>query len=278
MALKEEIFKQNTTLFDVLDDNDITQIGSINSRLTDIQNEVTANKLQLDGLARIVDQNQARNESQFVTFNTQITALNNEVNLLSTESQQLSETVDDLNDKFTSLETNVTNEISDVTLLVSNLQQEVNNLDTRVRDNTVNLNLLRSDFNSLQLSFQQTRADVGQLKFDLNLLSNRAKTGIRIFPNELVTMWFVKRGRFTNASIDFRGDPFLRLGKIYTAQLTGSNSELVGLYNIVFAPDDQYEITASAVVPAISGQNYWLFFRLVGGNNFARDEMYLYTV
>nr|APG78042.1 hypothetical protein 3 [Drosophila immigrans Nora virus] len=105
MALKQEIFEQNSTLFEVLDENEVMEIKEIQSSVTAVQTQVDQQKLQLDGLARKVDLNQARNEEQFVNFNTMLIATNTDVDKLKTTTATLSVSVNNLERSVGELET-----------------------------------------------------------------------------------------------------------------------------------------------------------------------------
>lgn len=69
--IKDEIFETNSTLFQVLDKNEVTDIVSIRQEQERQNQLIQENKQQLDGLARVVDTNQANNASEFVRINTQ---------------------------------------------------------------------------------------------------------------------------------------------------------------------------------------------------------------
>lgn len=274
MALKEEIFKQNTTLFDVLDDNDITQIGTLDLRLTGLKNEVDANKLQLDGLARIVDQNQARNESQFVSINTQLIGINDNITNLNNAVEETNQDIINLQQQYERLEDGVINEIGNITVKVGELNSSVDQLNVVVRDNVVRLNLLQDNLNSLQLNVQQLSQAQNTLRTELQTLESVAKTGIRIVPGDRLTAWFFNNNQFTNIAIDFRGQDFLRMGRIYDAQLTGSQ---LGIFEVIFAPNSTYSINGTAIVPVTSGQRLWFSYKSSSASNFTAAEVYLYT-
>lgn len=277
MALKEEIFKQNSTLFEVLDENDITQISSINLKLNDVQDEVAANKLQLDGLAIIVDQNQARNESQFVSINTNFINLTTEVTNLESQVGQLGVRVGGVENDFAILQQGVINEIGELTVQVGELNTRVTSLSDSVITNSAAIVGLQRNLDSIQSNVQQLSQQQTRLSNDLEALKVKATTGLRISPGDNVIAWFFQNGTFTRVAFDFAGQPFLRMGRRYTAQLSGASSTLVGLYDVIIAPFSVYQTNATATVPVPSGQKVWFTYKLPTQSLYTSVEVYLYT-
>lgn len=138
MALKEEIFEQNSTLFAVLDENEVTEIGEIRSSVTNVQAELDQQKLQLDGLARVVDSNQARNEEQFVNFNTMLIATNSEVDKLKTSNSQLVSEVSSLSANLLQLESESQSRFDTVFT-------RLNSLETKVDKHEMDIAMLQTD-------------------------------------------------------------------------------------------------------------------------------------
>nr|UHK03226.1 MAG: hypothetical protein FuNoV2_gp2 [Hangzhou nora-like virus 2] len=277
MALKEEIFKQNSTLFEVLDENDITQISSINLKLNDVQDEVAANKLQLDGLAIIVDQNQARNESQFVSINTNFINLTTEVTNLESQVDQLGVRVNGVENDFAVLQQGVVNEIGELTVQVGELNTRVTSLSDSVITNSAAIVGLQRNLDNVQSNVQRLSQEQTRLSNDLVALKAKANTGLRVSPGDDVVVWFFQTGRFTSVAFDYAGHPFLRMGRRYTAQLSGFSSNLVGIYDVVIAPASTYQINATAIIPVPSGQKVWFAYKLPTQSLYTSVEVYLYT-
>lgn len=132
MALKEEIFNKNSTLFKVLDVNEVTEIGSVSKEVQSLNEEVSRNKLQLDALARNVNENQARNEAKFVDINTQLVEDRTDIGNLETTVQGLTTTtetnttaIDDLNHSIES----ISDDIAEIEAKLESLENRISELE-----------------------------------------------------------------------------------------------------------------------------------------------------
>jgi hypothetical protein len=124
MALLEEVFAQNKTLIEVLDQNGVTTIDFIRQDVHRIETEQVQQKSQLDSLARTVDTYQKSNEAQFVDFNTRINNLSTLVDNIAVEFVSRAEFDSNnyvQNRRFVALEEHVVK-----------LQTEVNGIDQQI--------------------------------------------------------------------------------------------------------------------------------------------------
>lgn len=142
MALKEEIFEQNSTLFAVLDENEVTEIAAINNSVIALSETVEQNKLQLDGLAIRVDQQQARNEEQFVNINTHVLGNSDDINSLNVRMSSLTARVVEL-------------ENSD-----NNVEELIEELETLVHGQETKISLLESQLSDLTEAFLDLRSSI----------------------------------------------------------------------------------------------------------------------
>ncbi|AHZ92150.1 VP3 [Drosophila subobscura Nora virus] len=158
MALKEEIFDQNTTLFSVLDENEVTETKQIQNSVTTVQTQIDQQKLQLDGLAKVVDQNQSRNEEQFVNINTIIVGMNDDIDKLKITTTNLVQQTNSLNSSVAELETFV---------------PRVNSLEVQTDANTKSISALEGTTDGIQDSINTINDGIVELKDDNKDLSSQ---------------------------------------------------------------------------------------------------------
>nr|AKH67604.1 gp3 [Drosophila melanogaster Nora virus] len=172
MALKEEIFDQNTTLFAVLDENEVTEIKSIQSSVIAVKTQLDQQKLQLDGLAKVVDNNQARNEEQFVNINTTLVEMSSEVDKLTTTTSQQ---VKQINTLATAL-----NELDQTTKdSLNTLNTTTESLKKQVLFNTDEITVLKVDVatvtqkqQDVEHSLVTMKDEIGELHVSVNANAN----------------------------------------------------------------------------------------------------------
>lgn len=138
MALKNEIFSTQSTLFTILDNNEVTEIGAMDRRVDQIGAQTAQNKSQLDDLGRLVDKNQARNEAGFVEINTSLVAINSEINDINRKLDNIDlDELADISTKLQDIETRLgfQEAVSKVLLDEVSLLKEKTSSGTRVFTN-----------------------------------------------------------------------------------------------------------------------------------------------
>jgi uncharacterized coiled-coil protein SlyX len=204
MALKEEIFEQNSTLFTVLDENEVTEIKQIQNSVTAVQTQIDQQKLQLDGLAKVVDQNQARNEEQFVNINTMIVGLTTDVDRLKTTTTNLAGQVDSMSISVAGLE-------QQVVAITDDIYPRLNNLEVQINANTNALTALEGTIDDQQHSIESINDEIGELKDDVDtnkqqitsLLNRVAILESKIY-SPYITKWVQYKISYSNNSSEQR--------------------------------------------------------------------------
>lgn len=276
MALKTEIFDQNTTLFNVLDENDVTKIGTLSSKVDHLNEEVGAVKLQLDGLARVVDQNQARNESQFVRINTSLVELQTSIDVIDSRLQAIGTKIQDIDEEITQLRENTISEISNMQLNIDSMNQKLSKLLMDVEDNTTSILHLT---NQVQQNTAQTNNLVGQYN-DLNKRMREAESGITALKSKTVVGNIIQTGEEVSIWNPETGDIFfvtytgagpLMVGSTYQGIFTGAaNGERTWGLN----PDRYWDRPAWTTPYAVTGQFYY-FYRSNGSQSWT-DRCYVF--
>jgi uncharacterized coiled-coil DUF342 family protein len=173
MALKEEIFEQNSTLFQVLDENEVTGIGAISTRVDTLSDTVDEYKLQLDGLALRVDTNQSRNEQMFVQINTQLVQDRNDIDTLQTTTRTLTTTVDSLSQELLNFEGDTETRFTDVYQRINTTTDDINALSTEVSTLSDQVDTLIADFESQQDEIGELQENIISLTNEQQSLTNR---------------------------------------------------------------------------------------------------------
>lgn len=161
MALKEEIFKQDSTLFRVLDENEITELGSLSKEVDQLAIQIDQNKTQIDALGKVVDNNQSRNEQQFVIINTQLVNDRTDIGKLQDEQSQLKEEVTKVETAIAELEGNVENRFTDVYTKLNANTQSISDMKSDISKNTQSISTVNQDVTT-------NRRDIRQLEINLN--------------------------------------------------------------------------------------------------------------
>lgn len=173
MALKEEIFEQNATLFQILDENEVTEVGAISIRVNNLSQEVQDNKLQLDGLALRVDNNQARNEQMFVQINTQLVADRTDIETTQTNIVNLRSRLDDLNVAVATLESNTEDRFTDVYQRITTANNNISAVSNEVETLADNVDTLISDFESVQDEISELQDNIRSAETNISALETR---------------------------------------------------------------------------------------------------------
>nr|ARO50051.1 envelope protein [Apis Nora virus] len=265
MALKEEIFDQNTTLFAVLDENEVTELAAISGSVNRLETQLDEYKLQLDGLARLVDQYQARNESQFVDLNTQIVTLNSDVSILTTRVSSLANTVSSLQTTVEDLDETTTTRFSTLNQQVDNLAVDVSSIQTVQNNQTVKVENLNNavaenaaDVANLEAqvnTFEARIADLETMGTTLARLNFRCSTGPMI-TSGTVYVWQYQYGRLS--TFEYTGVNPMMIGYGYTVNMSGW---LNGQYDIsveTYDPNvnNAMELPLLYSIPVASGTIY----------------------
>nr|AWA82261.1 hypothetical protein [Drosophila melanogaster Nora virus] len=164
MALKEEIFKQDTTLFNVLDENEVTEIKLIQSAVTDVQTQVDQQKLQLDGLAKVVDNNQSRNEEQFVNINTMLVTANTEIDKLKTTTASLTTDVDSLIIAVTEMSNSTQSGFDALNKRVNQLESVVTINTDKIASLGETLTTIEEKQEDIERSLESANDEIGELQ------------------------------------------------------------------------------------------------------------------
>uniref|UniRef100_A0AAU7L0N4 VP3 protein n=1 Tax=Zeugodacus cucurbitae nora virus 4 TaxID=3159470 RepID=A0AAU7L0N4_9VIRU len=297
MSLKEEIFEQNSTLFHVLDENEVTEIGKFSAQLTSLEKEVGANKLQLDGLAKVVDQNQARTEQQFVQQNTLVQGLRVDVDRVEASLSSLDEAVENVQGDVDDLEERVESTVDDINTRIDH----VNSLLSEVKSD---VNSLKETTSELKMTIAQltTKVDTMQAKIDglqaglTNVVNELVVTQENVSTLEKVTLtgdralkgkhklYFLDeygRGCWTEVQVD---DPWLIYGVRYQGTFTdtsypGSEGWLSGNYDFMFYITSNQSGPPSGTAPVCSGQ--WMYWKIAtrGGafDSSIAGKVFMYT-
>lgn len=146
--IKDEIFDTNSTLFQVLDDNQVTDIVNIQSQLNAQGELIQENKSQLDGLARVVDNNQAVNARNFVEINTKLVEFQNNFDdidktfeVVNEELANSAREIQYLRSSVSALETTV----GGLDYQFEGIQEDINTLKQDVSDNSEAILALRDN-------------------------------------------------------------------------------------------------------------------------------------
>jgi uncharacterized coiled-coil protein SlyX len=249
MALKEEIFDQNSTLFAILDENEVTEIGAISNSVNALSLVVDQNKLQLDGLAIRVDQQQARNEEQFVNFNTHILQNSDDINSINVRLFNVSERVTTLENA----ENNDGELIEELDERVNSIAVQLSSVSDRVTtlENTENSNVqlieelgivvngqetiiseMRSQLDDLTAAFLDLRRDTREAVTNLDL---KTSNGVKIMPGFRKFYLLGTGARIMSIDMDVP-EPALCYMREYDVFCTGlqPNPWLYGEYSIRF--------------------------------------------
>lgn len=161
MALLEEVFSQNKTLIEVLDQNGVTDISSIREDIHRVETNQVQQKDQLDSLGRTVDSYQKSNEAQFVDFNTRINNLSKVVDDMTLDFVSIIEfnayrnaTAGDINNiqislgQMSTAVTSLDNSVSRLNTITTSQQQQI---DMNVHD----LKEINSNINELETEIAQ---------------------------------------------------------------------------------------------------------------------------
>jgi len=269
MALKEEIFDQNSTLFSILDENEVTEIGVIANSVNQLQGELDQYKLQLDGLAIRVDQQQARNEEQFVNLNTQIVQNTNDLVVANGRISTTTVRLNNLSIEVMDLEETTIEKFD-------NLYGRVNNLDSSVQVIEEEQNEQKSQLGDITTLVQNQANDIRRIENNVNQLSGEI-VGIRQSVNNLITeltgidnrlvsleaMGPIKSGR-TVVLWDYQSGGYSTTIApqdivVGTANYSAWSGSVSGPDTEWFLVPSQYYVRPSLARPAaLSNQIYWV--------------------
>lgn len=163
--IKDEIFETNSTLFQVLDKNEVTDIVSIRQEQERQEQLIRENKTQLDGLARIVDTNQANNAAEFVRINTQFVDIEQKFASLDLLVQDFNEDIAGLTREVRYLDSytrDLDNRVGMFEFDVDNVNNKIEELKRRADDGEEALEALRDN----------VRVDLGVLDRKIQVLEN----------------------------------------------------------------------------------------------------------
>lgn len=244
MALKEEIFDQNTTLFSVLDENEVTEIAAINNSVIALSETVDQNKLQLDGLAIRVDQQQARNEEQFVNINTHVLDNSDDINSLNVRMSSLTARVVEL-------------ENSD-----NNTGELIEELEVLVRGQETKISLLESQVSDLTEAFLDLRSSI---ESQLAQLTAKTTNGVKILRGTQIYKIMDNLNRIMTIEIDVTNSSVC-YGREYNIQCTSLPSQpwVNGAYKIKFS-----SYVGNIILPGIYQQDIpvctgqWIYANIV---------------
>lgn len=246
MALKGEIFEQNSTLFSVLDENEVTEIVAINNSVIALSAVVDQNKLQLDGLAIRVDQQQARNEEQFVILNTHV--LNN------------SEDINSINVRMSNLTTRVVeleNSDNDNAALIGELETLVHGQESKI-------SLLQSQVSDLTEAFLELRSTIEP---QVAQLTAKTTNGVKILNGNQKYKIMDSNNRIMTIEINVTNSS-LCYGREYYIQCTSLPSQpwVNGAYRIKFS-----SYVGNVILPGIYQQDIpvctgqWIYANIASG-------------
>ncbi|UHK03069.1 MAG: hypothetical protein GABNV1_gp3 [Guiyang argiope bruennichi nora-like virus 1] len=265
MALKAEIFDQNTTLFSVLDENEVTEIGKISLRVDRLNNDLAAVKLQLDGLALVVDQNQARNEEQFVRLNTNIVSLqtgidnlNDMVTNLENSFTELSSLVSQFKDEMIQELSEITNRIDKQNTVITNHTTLINRNTTRIYEQQLQIDSNSKAIESLNKNNKVVLDRLASIESRLEVVEKRSTVGGIIMPNQWITIWNFGSGQ--RYEVKFNSAEPLILGSQYYSEFVGN---IAGYRTWSLVPSISWEKPASIKPYAITG-NFYYFWRTDG--------------
>nr|AKH67652.1 gp3 [Drosophila melanogaster Nora virus] len=172
MALKEEIFDQNTTLFAVLDENEVTEIKSIQSSVTAVKTQLDQQKLQLDGLAKVVDNNQARNEEQFVNINTTLVEMSSEVDKLTTTTSQQAKQINTLATALNELDQTTKDSLDTLNTTTESLKKQVLFNSDEITVLKVDVATVTQKQQDVEHSLVTMKDEIGELHVSVNANAN----------------------------------------------------------------------------------------------------------
>nr|AKH67620.1 gp3 [Drosophila melanogaster Nora virus] len=172
MALKEEIFDQNTTLFAVLDENEVTEIKSIQSSVIAVKTQLDQQKLQLDGLAKVVDNNQARNEEQFVNINTTLVEMSSEVDKLTTTTSQQAKQINTLATALNELDQTTKDSLNTLNTTTESLKKQVLFNTDEITVLKVDVATVTQKQQDVEHSLVTMKDEIGELHVSVNANAN----------------------------------------------------------------------------------------------------------
>ncbi|QCH41359.1 VP3 [Haematobia irritans Nora virus] len=268
MALKTEIFDQNTTLFHVLDENEVTKFGALSLKVERLSEEVNAVKLQLDGLARLVDQNQARNESQFVQINTSLVGLQTSVDVIDSRLDAIGTKIEDMEQEIVRLRTETISEIGQLQLRIDSIYQRLTNVETGVNDNTTRLaelttqvNQNTTQINTVVSQYDDLNRRIRETESNIAVLELKTMVGNIIQSGDKVRIWDTSRGQIYY--VTYTGAGPLVLGSTYQGTFSG---DITGVRTWGLNPDQYWERPAFVTPYAVTGQFYY-FYRSNGSES-----------
>uniref|UniRef100_W8APM3 Putative ORF3 protein n=1 Tax=Ceratitis capitata TaxID=7213 RepID=W8APM3_CERCA len=276
--IKDIIFNENSTLFQVLDQLDITDIVDIKAQTNSLQREVSANKIQLDSLAIKQDNFEGTTNAHFVAINTQfqnqseqladiesnIVVVKDDIGILSERVKDHQNQIDDFYASFELLDqqlSNIQQSIIDLGDSFEDLEKRQNEVDIKVNTMSTKVESLKVSIDATNKRVSEINSKVSIMQSDIVTIQKQIVTGVRVLQGTKLYVWQYQFGRmseFTYAGID----AWMLLGKTYSVKMTGW---LNGDYKIEVGPNDpdvnnKYIIPSSHSVPVVSGNTYRFYY------------------
>lgn len=259
--IRDLIFENNSTLFEVLDSLDVTNLLSLQTDVSEQQQLINQHKAQLDELARKEDNFEAHTTAEFVSVRSELEDLWQKLDLLDDEVAKIN---------------------------VEGIKEELNYFDKQLGELTelvqsIHLDEVNEQIKDLQ---QQTEAHKDVLMHlqdttqrqsnEIKALQTRVNAGTRIPSGTTVVVKFLTskvwcRGQITSPY------GWLIAGGVMTGDMVSDITSLRGVLDMTFYLDQEGDVYAPYVVTLQTGIKYWFRWRKSNGGDYQYGSVVLIT-
>lgn len=233
-SLLEEVFSQNKTLIEVLDESGVTNIDRINERTTQLESDSVQQKSQLDSLGRTLDTYQKSNEAQLASLNTRINSNSARIGLLEEQTSEMAAKI-----------ATISSQITDLVSTVEQIKKSINEFDELDAKISVLANRLDTD------SYLYERDNILVIPTDITAVLI-LRTTIQYRSDDLNPphvnfgkSYFVSPPIFYN-SVEYDKITFVMTGRLTGGYVTNRPLVITGYQTVILSSD-----STRRTVPAI---------------------------
>lgn len=255
-SIKDLIFDQDSTLFEVLDELDVPELLNIQSSVNTNTTLLAEYKVQLDALARKQDNFEATTTANFISVNTQIENLNNSIASLQTDIEGFHTSISRLDNGQYQLE------------------QSVNSINQEIEELNASVTALNSSIETIDEDITTLNGEITSVNNSIGTLQAATFTGVKVLAGtQHVFMWDYANNRVTDTYLNLTG--YMLMGVTYRTSF--SSNWLSGDYDITLTCTRDSTTPFSGTSPVVSGQFYWFNWRAVGDTAWFHVQVYFYT-
>lgn len=184
MGLLDEVWEQDTTLIDVLDETGIANLPEYKNRLTVVENEQVYQKSQLDSLGVTVNNYQQSTEAEILAINTRLDNNSKILDALTDKVSELKQNFDDITIEVEQL----TNQVEQLTNQVKQINTTLDDVVEQIKYHNKQIDSLETKFESMEKNFNSVLDRVNTVEPTVKYNSNFLTDSTAIFQGSEVVI------------------------------------------------------------------------------------------